>query len=106
MEKMTDSMSLGNKQESATDDAILIRLENILSTNSQPVNMSSLFTGKQIKKVMETTLDGNLPLDQLKRLKWRKTGSGNNYKMDSQKKGEDLDYDSLTILGKHIRTFQ
>merc|ERR1719244_2014190 len=67
--KMRDSRD--SKANKETRDVFIVRLENLLSTVSQSVDIGLLFPGREIREVIETTLDGNLPLDQLQRLKWK-----------------------------------
>ena len=65
--------------EKWSQKSVLVRLENIgISGGPTKVDLNRLFPGKTIASMLETTLDGNLPLADLKRLKWNTSHSNSN----------------------------
>jgi len=83
------------------EDSVLIRLENMrISGGPTSVDLDMLFPGKTIENVVETTLDGNLPLSELKRLEWNKSHIQSNKILRSS-----LDINNVEITPKHIRSF-
>ncbi|KAH8324895.1 hypothetical protein KR074_011406 [Drosophila pseudoananassae] len=66
--------------ESFTETEILLRLENLLDvTEGGPVtfNIRHIFDSLNGVEIRETTLDGNLPLSEMKRFKFQAQKSGN-----------------------------
>ena len=83
------------------EDSVLIRLENMrISGGPTSVDLDMLFPGKTIENVVETTLDGNLPLSELKRLEWNKSHIQSNKILRSS-----MDIYNVKITPKHIRFF-
>ncbi|BFF95147.1 lysosomal alpha-mannosidase-like [Drosophila madeirensis] len=65
--------------EPFTDDEILLRVENFLDHiegNVVSFNIRPIFDGVGGVAIRETTLDGNLPLSEMKRFKFHAEGSG------------------------------
>ncbi|XP_034129779.1 lysosomal alpha-mannosidase-like isoform X3 [Drosophila guanche] len=65
--------------EPFTDDEILLRVENFLDHiegNVVSFNIRPIFDGVDGVAIRETTLDGNLPLSEMKRFKFHAEGSG------------------------------
>ncbi|XP_034669856.1 lysosomal alpha-mannosidase [Drosophila subobscura] len=65
--------------EPFTDDEILLRVENFLDHiegNVVSFNIRPIFDGVGGVEIRETTLDGNLPLNEMKRFKFHAEGSG------------------------------
>ena len=68
----------------------MVRIENIrISGGPISVDLSTLLPGKNIASLQETTLDGNLHLEDLKRLKWKT-------------KNEDLTHPKNKKIERHI----
>ena len=90
--------------EAWTNTSILIRLENIGLQNSETVSVSGILAilGQSVSKAVETTLDGNLDIKDLRRLSWN-DGKNEIGKMTQQ---TPIDLDKITLKPKQIRTFQ
>uniref|UniRef100_A0AB38ZEA6 Alpha-mannosidase n=1 Tax=Ectomocoris sp. TaxID=3104572 RepID=A0AB38ZEA6_9HEMI len=62
----------------STKKIYLLRLENVMDSRSNPlsatVNIKDIFRTLSVLKVKEMLLGGNIPVENLKRLKWRKLG--------------------------------
>ena len=53
-------------------DLILVRVENMhISGDPISVNLQTIFPSNSVSTIIETTLDGNLQLQDLNRLKWK-----------------------------------
>ena len=87
--------------EKWSDKSVLVRLENMaISGGPTSVDLNILFPGKTITSTLETTLDGNLPLSDLKRLKWKINNSKRNIIEEGNK-----DMSNVEINPKQIRSF-
>ena len=88
--------------EAWTNTSILIRLENIGLQNSETVSVSGILAilGQSVSKAVETTLDGNLDIKDLRRLSWN-DGKNEIGKMTQQ---TPIDLDKITLKPKQIRT--
>ena len=55
-----------------SEEYTLVRVENMfVSGDPVSVDLQLLFPGTTVSTITETTLDGNLPIQDLTRLKWR-----------------------------------
>ena len=90
--------------EAWTNTSILIRLENIGLQNSETVSVSGILAilGQSVSKAVETTLDGNLDIKDLRRLSWN---DGKN-EIGTMTQRAPIDLDNITLKPKQIRTFQ
>ena len=90
--------------EAWTNTSILIRLENIGLQNSETVSVSGILAilGQSVSKAVETTLDGNLDIKDLRRLSWN---DGNN-EIGTMTQRTPIDLNKITLKPKQIRTFQ
>ena len=90
--------------EAWTNTSILIRLENIGLQNTETVSVSGILAilGQSASTAVETTLDGNMNIKDLKRLSWN---DGENERASMSEK-TTIDLDKITLKPKQIRTFQ
>jgi lysosomal alpha-mannosidase len=86
------------------DDTLLLRLEHVLEKNEDEnlskettVDLSDLFATFTITELQETTLGGNIPLDENVRLSWPGSSSTEGTK--------DVDGLKVTLAPMQIRTF-
>ncbi|XP_068153638.1 lysosomal alpha-mannosidase-like [Drosophila tropicalis] len=104
--------------EPFSEDEILFRVENFMDHNEGKVvsfNIRSIFDTLGGVEIRETTLDGNLPLSDMKRFKFHQDGAGVSpstpeYYTASHKplavdKSHDDDDFSVTLKPMQIRTF-
>jgi hypothetical protein len=88
--------------EKWSDESVLIRLENMGITGEPiSVNINILFPGSTIASTVETTLDGNLPLSDLKRMKW----TTDQAKSNQVEKGRFRELPDVELNPKRIRSF-
>jgi len=87
--------------EKWSDSSILVRIENIrISGGPISVDLSTLLPGKNIASLQETTLDGNLPLEDLKRMKWKTKNED-----ITQPQHKKFERHLVEIEAKQIRSF-
>ena len=87
--------------EKWSDKSVLIRLENMGITGGPiSVNMTILFPGSNIASIVETTLDGNLPLSDLKRMKW----TTDQAKSNQVEEGRSEELPDVELKPKQIRS--
>ncbi|XP_017155089.2 lysosomal alpha-mannosidase-like isoform X2 [Drosophila miranda] len=104
--------------EPFSDDEILLRLENFLDRIEGKVvsfNIRSIFDSLGGSEIRETTLDGNLPLNEMKRMKFHHYGAGprprkpeffmSQHKPLSANKSHEASEFSVTLSPMQIRTF-
>ncbi|XP_002133317.3 lysosomal alpha-mannosidase-like [Drosophila pseudoobscura] len=104
--------------EPFTDDEILLRLENFLDRIEGKVvsfNIRSIFDSLGGSEIREATLDGNLPLEEMKRMKFHHYGAGpmprkaeffmSQHKPLSANKSHEASEFSVTLNPMQIRTF-
>ncbi|EDW77499.1 uncharacterized protein Dwil_GK24530 [Drosophila willistoni] len=104
--------------EPFSDDEILFRVENFMDHNEGKVvsfNIRSIFDTLGGLEIRETTLDGNLPLSEMKRFKFHQDGAGvspstpeyytASHKPLAVEKSQDVDDFSVTLKPMQIRTF-
>lgn len=104
--------------EPFNDNEVLLRVENFADhTESKVVsfNIQSIFEYLNGVEIRETTLDGNLPLNQLKRFKFHHDSSGRQpeqveyftagHKPLSAQKAQEASDFSVTLQPMQIRTF-
>ncbi|KRF98686.1 uncharacterized protein Dwil_GK24522, isoform B [Drosophila willistoni] len=104
--------------EPFSDDEILFRVENFMDHNEGKAvsfNIRSIFDTLGGLEIRETTLDGNLPLSEMKRFKFHQDGAGvspstpeyytASHKPLAVEKSQDVDDFSVTLKPMQIRTF-
>ncbi|KAH8410107.1 hypothetical protein KR009_006064, partial [Drosophila setifemur] len=104
--------------EPYSQDEILLRVENFLDQTEGSVvsfNIRPIFDKLQGLEIRETTLDGNLPLSDMKRLKFHHDGSGPSpsspeyftslHKPLAAEKSQDASDFAVTLNPMQIRTF-
>ena len=82
--------------------SVLVRLENMALQDSQTVSLSPILSniGKPTGAV-ETTMDGNTNITDMKRLVWNQGGNQRKPRTSHTK----VDIDNINLKPKQIRTF-
>eukprot|EP00092_Neocalanus_flemingeri_P035232 GFUD01038336.1.p1 GENE.GFUD01038336.1~~GFUD01038336.1.p1 ORF type:complete len:974 (+),score=218.88 GFUD01038336.1:74-2995(+) len=89
--------------EKWSEESVLVRLENIkIDGDPTKVDLDTLFPGRTIANTVETTLDGSLPLAELKRLKWKTSELELNR---NNIEGSKKDVFSVDLKPKQIRSY-
>ena len=82
--------------------SVLVRLENMGLQESQTVSLSPLLSNiGQPVGAMETTMDGNMNITDMKRLVWNQGGNQRKPRTSQTK----VDIDNINLKPKQIRTF-
>ena len=91
--------------EAWANTSILIRLENIGLQDTETVSLAGIFAilGQAASRAVETTLDGNMNLKDLRRLSWNDDGENERRPRTAQ---TTIDLDKITLKPKQIRTFE
>ena len=91
--------------EAWTNTSILIRLENIGLQDTETVSLSGILAilGQSASAAVETTLDGNMNIKDLRRLSWKDDG-GNERRPRTEQ--TTIDLDQITLKPKQIRTLE
>ena len=91
--------------EAWSNTSILIRLENVDLQNTETVSLSGILDilGQSASAAVETTLDGNMNIKDLRRLSWNDEGKN---KRRPRTEPTPVDIDQITLKPKQIRTFE
>ena len=91
--------------EAWSNTSILIRLENVGLQNTETVSLSEILDilGQSASAAVETTLDGNMNIEDLRRLSWNDDGKN---KRTPRTEQTPVDIDKITLKPKQIRTFE
>ena len=97
---LPDGVKMLTLEKWGNDKSVLIRLENMNTVTSTSVSLTKILEQiGEITGVQETTLDGNMNLDDLNRLQW----NDNDKRRKSKTRG--IDPDNIGLEPKQIRSF-